>query len=201
MQEESKKTFKLKQLSPWNPFDHLRLVWWVLAAPQRLVAYRKTFGEHAERSVSAWLIGTVVVLPPFLPTLAIGLEHLPSPSENLSSSLYLYGSAVFILSWILVGWLGKRVNRSTPSALSAISGYYTTKLVVSVIVSRLAGSIVGLGMAIVAMAVDYILAKGIENSLETCTSSKLTCGAFAALLLIYVFLIWFSFLGGWRVLV
>jgi len=36
----------LKKLSPLNPLDYLRLIWWLLVMPQYLKAYRETFGDE-----------------------------------------------------------------------------------------------------------------------------------------------------------
>ena len=49
-----------RRLSPWNPLDHLRLLWWVLVTPQRLVAYREAFGETLS---AVWVSGWLVHLP------------------------------------------------------------------------------------------------------------------------------------------
>jgi hypothetical protein len=43
------------------------------------------------------------------------------------------------------------------------------------------------------------MAKAVEESLRTSRLSWLARGAFGALVLAYAFLVWFSFLGGWRV--
>ena len=51
-----------RRLSPWNPLDHLRLLWWVLVTPQRLKAYRGAFGEKDERRVGRWLVSTLIWL-------------------------------------------------------------------------------------------------------------------------------------------
>jgi len=51
----------------------------------------------------------------------------------------------------------------------------------------------------VAGGVAGSVAGGVEESLETGHPSWLARGAFGALVLSHAFLIWFSFLGGWRV--
>jgi hypothetical protein len=38
----------MKQLSPRNPTDHLRLLWWVFVVPKQLIAYRAIYGEEDE---------------------------------------------------------------------------------------------------------------------------------------------------------
>jgi len=43
------------------------------------------------------------------------------------------------------------------------------------------------------------MAVGVEEGLKTGHPSWLSRGAFVALVLVYAFLVWFSFLGGWRV--
>ncbi len=47
--------------------------------------------------------------------------------------------------------------------------------------------------------IEDVTKKSTEKNLKTARSSWLTQSAFGAILLVYAFLIWFSFLGGWRV--
>jgi len=53
----------MKQLLPWNPLDYARLLYWPLAAPRRLLAYREAFGRRAERNMAKWLCSTFFWLP------------------------------------------------------------------------------------------------------------------------------------------
>ncbi|MCP4539888.1 MAG: hypothetical protein GY832_22340 [Chloroflexi bacterium] len=100
-EHESKDPTKVKQLSVWNPLDHLRLLWWVLVTPQRLLAYRETFGENAERSVGRWLVSTLVYLPIFIVTLALGLRILPRAEKAFSPTLCLWMSVGLTIAWVL----------------------------------------------------------------------------------------------------
>jgi len=69
----------LLRLSPLNPLDYLRLLWWVLVMPQNLKAYREIFSEWDDEYINKWLISTLVWLPLLIATLALGLEMLPLP--------------------------------------------------------------------------------------------------------------------------
>ncbi len=95
---------RLKQLSPFNPLDHLRLLWWILVMPQYLKAYKEAFGVKDVERVGKWLVSTLVWLPLWVLALGIGLEAIPSrfwPSE-----LYLWISVALSGVWLLTGWLG-----------------------------------------------------------------------------------------------
>lgn len=100
----------IEPLHPWNPLDHLRLLWWVLATPQRLKAYRGTFGEKAERRVGKWLVSALTWLPLFIPTLAIGIGTLPRMERAFPSVIYLWISHGLVLAWFLTSWFGDRDN-------------------------------------------------------------------------------------------
>ncbi len=94
------------QLSPWNPLDHLRLLWWMLTAPQQLQAYRDIFGEQDERRVGRWLTSTLIWLPLAVPTLALALGLWPRASNALPSTFYVSGLVGLGLAWMFTGWLG-----------------------------------------------------------------------------------------------
>ncbi len=95
------------RLSPWNPLDHLRLLWWILVTPQQLASYHEACGKNAERNVSTWLVSTLACLPPFLLTLALGLETLPHTELAPPSIIFLWLSAAVALVWLLSAWLGR----------------------------------------------------------------------------------------------
>jgi hypothetical protein len=94
-----------RPLSPWNPLDHLRLLWWVLVTPQQLKAYRKAYGENAERRVGSWLTSTFAWLPLFILALALGLGT--TASSRPPSTAFLVLSLVLVPIWTLTGWFGK----------------------------------------------------------------------------------------------
>jgi hypothetical protein len=96
-----------RPLSPWNPLDHLRLLWWVLVTPQQLKAYRAAFGENAERRVGKWLASTLAWLPLFVLTLAMGLGTLPGAETGRLRTADLWTSVGLVLAWMLTGRLGK----------------------------------------------------------------------------------------------
>ena len=92
---------KDRQISAWNPLDWLRLLWWGLVMPHKLKAYREEFGEKDVKRVGGYLISTLLWLPLFMPSLALGLELLPvhnkSPVDYLWISLFLVGAWLLLL--------------------------------------------------------------------------------------------------------
>ena len=89
-EQELKQPTSQRRLSPWNPLDHLRLLWWVLVTPQRLKAYREAFGEKDDGRVGKWLASTLTWLPLFILTLALGVGTLPSTEDAPSSTACLW---------------------------------------------------------------------------------------------------------------
>jgi hypothetical protein len=192
----------IKKLSPWNPIDYLRLLWWVLVTPQQLILHREIYGERADRNVSAWLISTATFSPAIIPAMASCLGWLPNLRGNLPSSYGFWSCGAVLVLWILMGWWGKRSARFIPSGFSILSASYAANTVVSsVVASRLTGALAGLLMAFVGITIDHYLIRGVEKSLRTGSPSKLVHRATSALLVVDVILFWFSFLGGWRILV
>jgi hypothetical protein len=267
---------KAPPLYAWNPMDHLRLLWWVLVAPQELKIYRKTFGKKEEVRVGNCLVSTLTWLPLFILTLALGLGTLPHIEDTpLPSAAYLGISLGLAMTWVLTGWLAKWLGKMTSErafflgfyvATSAfvvvaavvtgvvalgvtfdIAGFGAIGLVFAMTLSVALGVAIGLALeaamlvfgaasgvmlgtmltllntegnaragtakfavffviAIIAsvsaagMAPRWVLGVegGVEKSLKTGHSFWLAQGAFGALVLAYAFLVWFSFLGGWR---
>jgi len=65
----------MRRLRAWNPLDHLRLLWWVLFAPGRLVAYWAAYGENAESKLWAWWVSTFMWFPLWIYTYSIKKDH------------------------------------------------------------------------------------------------------------------------------
>jgi hypothetical protein len=101
-----------RRLNPWNPLDHLRLLWWVLVTPKRLVAYREAYGENDEQKVSRWLVVTFVCFPALVVTLAY-VFGTPHTITFLSLVVYWW-----VLSGASVGWALIAGNRRNSSRLA-----------------------------------------------------------------------------------
>lgn len=193
-----------RRLNPWNPLDHLRLLWWVLVMPQRLMAYREAYGENAERSVDKWLASTLGWLPIFVPTLALGLETFFYRS-TIFSNIYIYRwvAACLALAWFLTGLFGRR----GVGAGVGMSFVMAAEVLIAMIALAIGIDAVDVFvfpiLFVVLFGVAHVLAIGTERSLEkslkTGRSSWLVRGVFGAMLLANALLIWFSFLGGWQV--
>jgi hypothetical protein len=197
----------LRFLSPWNPLDHLRLLWWVLVTPQRLVAYREVFGKNAERSVGEWLVNTLAWLPLFIPLLALGLGTLPRIEE--SSTTYLGASVGLVVAWVLTGrgssLKGKMFLLACSWWLVVTFVWVNTMRSVSAVgvVSALVGrdwvnGVIGVVVGLTMLKVAGVVESAVKDSLKTGKSSGLTRGSFGVLVLAYALLIWFSFLSGWQ---
>ena len=107
-----------KKLSALNPLDHLRLLWWILVMPQKLIDYREGFGEKDDKYVGKWLIITLTWLPWLMPCFALGLECLPHSNNAWLPETYLWMISVgFAGCWLLKG-VGSDLNED--SALSVL---------------------------------------------------------------------------------
>ncbi len=205
-----------RQLSPWNPLDHLRLLWWVLVTPQRLLAYREVFGENAERSVSKWLISAIACLPLILINVAQVLGTL-TRSESLAT--HIRNSIGWIMVGVLSGWLTQKKNTWAQIVLffvSSVLKIYLTFIISSFvacvvllltillgITSKNTHTVMFMITLVLAFLVIAMTNTRIENEIKesqrTGRPSPISRGVFTLCLAAYIFLIWFSFLGGWRV--
>lgn len=91
--------------SPWNPLNHLRLLWWVFVKPERLHAYRNWRGRDVVKGVGVWLSSVLLWLPLFIPLLGVGIGTIPTAERPIP--LWLIGLGV-IVGWLLTGALASR---------------------------------------------------------------------------------------------
>ncbi len=103
-QESAEKVYD-NTLSPLNPFDHLRLLWWTLVMPQQLNNYQQLPDDNETR-VGKWLLSTLIWLSLLIPILALSLELLPHSAKAWGPKIYLMLSALLAVCWLLTGWLG-----------------------------------------------------------------------------------------------
>jgi hypothetical protein len=122
----------LKRLSPFNPLDYLRLLWWVLVMPRHLQTYRKIFGKSDERRVGNWLVSTLTWWPLLIPTLVLGLELWPHSAKAWTSETYLLVDALLLGCWLLTGAL--RINKDVPVGLAvSVVGLLAVGVAVSLV--------------------------------------------------------------------
>ena len=131
---------KPKQLSPFNPFDHIRLLWWVLVMPQQLQIYRQTFGKGDEMRVGNWMVSTLTWWPLLILTLALGLEQLPHLTKIRWPEVYLWFSALLIGCWILTG--GLKLKRDMTMIMMVFVSGVVAGIVAGVVVMGIAVDIV-----------------------------------------------------------
>jgi hypothetical protein len=188
-----------RRLSPWNPLDHLRLLWWVLVIPQRLMAYREVYGENDEQKVGRWLVVTFVCFAAFVVTLAYVFGTLPHTINSLSLVIYWCVLSGVFLIWALIVKNGKNGSRFVASRVLLILEVHIALLVAYIVWDKKQVCCIGVVVTLLLMqAANRSLANRIEGHVEMGHSSWLMRGVFGLLMLIYVWLIWFSFLGGWR---
>jgi hypothetical protein len=201
--DEAKKR-RLLSLSLFNPFDHLRLLWWTLVMPQQLIAHREIYGDEEQKRVGKWLVSTLIWLPLLMPTLGLGLELLPHSSKAWSADTYLLWSGGVFVCWLLTGLLGGIDNDAAVGvAVGVVVGVagsvaFVVAFVVAVVVAAVVAGGVAVGVAGVAVVVAVGVAVVVKKSLKTGTPSWIARFAFRLLIAAHLFLIGFCFLGGWR---
>jgi len=185
-----------RQLSPFNPLDHLRLLWWTLVMPQYLKGYRDSFGEKDVKRVGKWLVSTLVWLPLWMPALAFGLEWLPATVKAWSPDVYLWISVALGGVWLLSGWFGDVDEDWVGSVAICVAFVVAGGVAVGVAVG-VAFLVAFFGVLIGAA----IISEAVKESLRTGTPSWIARFAFLLLVGAHLFLISYCFLGGWRLFV
>ena len=139
----------VRQLAPWNPLDHLRVLWWLFVTPGSLEAYRS---EGQIESIGRWLAAALICLPILIPCLALGVGALQPVGNAPSAPIYLLLSGVLILAGGLTGWLNGR-EMDSASDLAFILAFVATFIAA-------VGVATGVALTVV-FVVAYILVLGI----------------------------------------
>ncbi len=218
--EQTSLNQNFKRLSEWNPIDYIILLWWILVKPKQLQAYRKRFGELDENRVGKWLVSSLTWWPLLIPILASGLGlFLPAP-EEWPPNVYILFSILIIGCWFVTGWLGNIGEGSIMGNITfgVIFGMifgviYVVSIVAAFLLANQISNHSSLGLAyiiayIVAFYIAYVIAiivahavkHTITNDFINGTPSSLVRLAFMLLFIAYLFLFWFCFLGGERLL-
>lgn len=111
----------LKPLSPWNPLDHVRLVWWLFRTPERVRIYKLQYGRRSLHRVGKWPVSLLIWLPILIPTLALGLGTLPRSPDAWPPATYFWLSGALALICLLTGWLGDSDHIASGLALTSLA--------------------------------------------------------------------------------
>ena len=170
-----------RKLTPWNPIDQFRLLWWLFIAPDRYMAYLSGAGEESTRKTAAWLASTLLWVLPLILILAVELHGFDTLYRSefaytlaWRDHWYKYGPAfLFIIpvGWLLTSWLGCRKGLLVlatggifTGVLALAAGYFSisiAKLLESTYVSGLVNASLGtiflaLGAGGVAGAIAFV---------------------------------------------
>lgn len=92
---------KVKRLNAWNPFDWLRLLYWLLLNPAQLANHRETYGNDAEKQTGSWLVATTVCIPVLLMLFPTALNA--EIADTLSGTHNVTSSFIFLLIILTIG--------------------------------------------------------------------------------------------------
>jgi hypothetical protein len=165
--------FPKKPLSHLNPLDYFRLLWWVLVAPHKLQAYRKTFGQENEKQIGNWLVSILIWWPLLIPCLGIGLKQLPYSEKAWLPEIYLLLSVMIFGAWLLTG--GLKINKDVATS---VAGLVSVSMAVLVSIS-IAGIVFSLKSSLISLSVATLVSvalAGIVIIMGTVLISVLVAG-------------------------
>jgi hypothetical protein len=183
-------------LNAWNPLDWLRLLRWAFFDSDKIRQYDQNYGKDARRLTGSWLASVLIWLPLLIPALALAAGAIPHQDVSVSPWLWI----IVILGLLATVWVVQRdfVNWIYVVAFVMLVGAVGVMLSVGVGVGPM-----GFEVVIMAVGVSGVVAGvGADVSANLLTSNSRFVRIFLVLLLVtaYVVLIWFYWLGGWRVL-
>jgi serine/threonine protein kinase len=169
----------IKQLFALNLLDYLRLLWWGLITPAKVIAYKEKFESITNTPIFIWLFVIFTYLPLLILGLALGLEWIFNPEDTLLQGTYLWVS-ILIAGLISIGLffglysnetMNSHMDRAIlllPHIVVMVIGmdvwnfYYTDILKYSYVwvadpISNMAGTVVGVIAGLIAAAVVVIL--------------------------------------------
>ncbi len=87
------------RLSPWNPRDYLRLLFWTIFDRARLAAYRAAYGTNAEKPISSRLAFTLALWPSLWLNLGLGVGLLPRAENGWPAGAHFFLTLTTELVW------------------------------------------------------------------------------------------------------
>ena len=147
---------RMPRLSPWNPRDYLRLLWWILVTPQALQRYREQYGQDAERAVGGRLAYTLILWPSLIPAWGLALGVLPRQAGAWAPDTYIGWAAGLGGLWLLVMFLFDILERvaNSDGVLGAALGGAWGRAVHAAFPAHTAGpgayALVGMGAVVAA---------------------------------------------------
>lgn len=166
------------ELNPFNLFDHLMLLWWLLFQPKALAAHGLRASDTPVRQTGAWLSSSFVWLPFLAPALGvvIGTVQLSTATPELALALLLAG-LLGLAAWLVTGWLGWRDDPRLGLALMLIIGVFAFLLFTLAAewggARFTAGGGATAGAFLLTIGVSIAIAAGIAFRLATTTSGAL----------------------------
>ena len=195
--ERQQREFEKVKLSPWNPLDWMKLLWWVLVMPQQLNAYQQTYGVYAKVNVKdiwKWLAtSTLILLPLSLATLAMGMELLPLREEAKYPQSYLIATGMIVIAWLVTRAFFALFDEDEDAKLVFVIVGIMAFLVVLSAVSGRFGVLYSMAFCLGVGVVGVV-----KDSIKNNQPSFVARIAFVLLLSFHAFVIWFFYLGGWQ---
>ncbi len=147
----------IQRLSPWNPLDYVRLLWWLFMNLQKLKVYRIIYGANDEKRVGTWLSSTLIWLPLLIPTLGFGLETLPLIENAYSAITYLIMAFSLLLPWLLTAWLWIKDDNSRQDVVAFGIAISVAISIAALVADGLMGNaVIGIVLSIVIGLVSII---------------------------------------------
>lgn len=101
---------KQGELCTHNPYDYMRFLWWVLITPHYLKIYLELWGVKKLHNLRCWLVSSLVWLPMFIISLAMGTGGLPHSPQAWLIEIYLGFAGIIVVFWVGSAVLGRIRN-------------------------------------------------------------------------------------------
>lgn len=99
---------EFSSLEPWNPFDQLRLLYFLLWKPERLQLYRGARWKAVEKT-AIWIISAMSWIPLFAPLIGYTIGTVRVPGKEGGFNLYLViGGVICLTGWFVTPFIVKR---------------------------------------------------------------------------------------------
>lgn len=137
---------KIRPLRLWNPFDYLRLLWWLLIRPKTFKQYESGLdadGRDRLRRQGSWLTSSLT----WLPLAFITVWPLLQTDQGTDSlaTYYNYGLFGFIvLAWLLTGLWGHLDNDHLTINVVAVMAVFVAVGVAGGVADDVAGGMAGI---------------------------------------------------------
>lgn len=171
------------RLNPYNPFNWLKVLWWMIAKPYKWIVYlhERGYPNVFPEPVMAWTLSTYCWLP--LLWIALGLSIGTIPLQHLEHQWMRLWIVLVIIQWAIYAiWGGKMRHDKQIRWHTYATPYYTVLMLAIFVEANMAISLLIFGVFFVTTSIIMVISSFTGMKIGLVLALALKFGAYTFLL-------------------